>query len=100
CSLKGIHCQTSVYEAISDLEKSHGTKPSPDSKGFQAGVYGPVQSGYQKLMRENMDANKEIPDSHRLVNHRKETIELHEILLAQAPIGKRITPSDNIIPGL
>ena len=56
--------------------------------------------GQNTGFKVNMDANKEIPDSHRLVNHRKETIELHEILLAQAPIGKRITPSDNIIPGL
>lgn len=100
CSSKGIRCKTSVYEAISDLEKKHGTKPSPDSKGFRAGVYGPIESEYQKLMREKIDINQEIPDSHRFVNHRKATVKLHEALLDQAPIGKRITPRDNIIPGL
>jgi DNA (cytosine-5)-methyltransferase 1 len=52
CKGKGINCETTVYEAISDLEKGHGTLPSPDTKGFYAGVYGPIQSGYQRLMRQ------------------------------------------------
>ena len=45
CKSKGITCKTTVYEAISDLERVHGTRPSPDTKGFQAGLYGPIQSG-------------------------------------------------------
>ncbi len=100
CTGKGITCYTTVYDALSDLEKKCGTCPSPDTKGFMAGVYGPSISGYQKLMRQNVINVNAAVDSHRFVNHRKATITLHENLLAQAPIGKRITPDDNIVENL
>lgn len=100
CNEKGIACKTSVYEAIGDLEKSFGTEPSPDSKGFQAGIYGPILTGYQRLMRQHNELENDIADSHRFVNHRKSTIDLHEDLLNVAPVGKRITPEDNIVPNL
>lgn len=100
CRAKGITCSTTVYEAISDLEKAHGTRPSPDTKGFQAGLYGPIQSGYQRLMRQGIKSEIDVVDSHRFVNHRKDTIVLHNDLLAHAPVGKRITPDDNIVPNL
>lgn len=97
---KGITCSTSVYEAIGDLEKRHGTRPSPDTKGFQSGLYGPIQSGYQRLMRKGIESETDVVDSHRFVNHRKNIIDLHNDLLAHAPIGKRIVPEDNIVPNL
>lgn len=100
CIAKGLTCTTTVYEAISDLEKVYGTKPSPDTKGFQAGLYGPVQSGYQRLMRQGTKSKTDVVDSHRFVNHRKNTIALHIDLLAHAPVGRRITPEDNIVPNL
>lgn len=100
CYDKGIKSKTTVYEAISDLEKNCGTCPSPDTKGFKAGLYGEAKSGYQKLMRQEMDGCNGPVDSHRFVNHRKETITLHEDLLKCAPKGKRITPNDNIVEGL
>ncbi len=43
---------------IGDLEKAHGTVQSPDTKGFQAGIYGPAQSGFQLLMRKGQDDNR------------------------------------------
>lgn len=100
CYDNGIKNNTTVYEAISDLEKQCGTCSSPDTKGFQAGIYGVVNSGYQKLMRQGMNEFNNVVDSHRFVNHKKDTITLHENLLSLAPIGKRITPSDNIVKGL
>lgn len=100
CKAKGITCATTVYEAISDLEKGHGIKPSPDTKGFQAGVYGSAQSGYQRLMRQGIKSEVDVVDSHRFVNHRETTINLHNDLLACAPIGKRITPDDHIVSNL
>lgn len=100
CESKGISCSTTVKEAIGDLEKGHGTYPSPDTKGFQAGAYGPIQFGYQQLMRKNINEDTCIVDSHRFVNHRKDTVNLHKELLANAPIGKRISPNDNIVPNL
>lgn len=100
CSIHGISSKTTIYDAIGDLEKSHGTLPSPDTKGFQAGIYGPIQSGYQRMMRQGISEDCKIADSHRFVNHRKDTVILHQNLLANAPIGKRITPDDNIVPNL
>lgn len=100
CRDNGIKSKTTVYEAISDLEKQCGTCLSPDTKGFKAGVYGVAKSGYQELMRQGMAGFNGAVDSHRFVNHRKDTIALHKNLLACVPIGKRITPGDNTVEGL
>lgn len=100
CKFKGTSCATTVYDAISDLEKSHGTIPSPDTKGFYAGVYGEIESGYQKLMRQRQTRSGSVVDSHRFVNHSKRIIKLHEDLLFLAPVGKRITPKDRIVENL
>lgn len=97
---KGISCTTSIKDAIGDLEQANGSMPSPDTKGFMAGIYGPEQSGYQHLMRSGIKTTGLIADSHRFVNHRKNTIKLHKELLEKAPVGKRITPSDNIVENL
>lgn len=100
CYNNGIESKTTVYEAISDLEKQCGTCPSPDTKGFKAGIYGVAKSGYQKLMRQGINQFNGAVDSHRFVNHRKDTITLHKNLLTYAPKGKRITPDDNIVENL
>lgn len=100
CKARGITCATSVREAIGDLERAHGTIPSPDSKGFFAGKYGQAQTGYQRLMREKASDNVEATDSHRFVNHRPEIIKLHTDLLKNAPRGKRITPDDGTVENL
>ena len=54
CLSKGISCTTSSKDAIGDLEHANGSMPSPDTKGFMAGIYGPEQSGYQHLMRSGI----------------------------------------------
>lgn len=100
CTKRGISCSTTVMEAISDLAQSHGQVPSPDTNGFNAGIYGPVQSGYQKLMRKGTTSTTGAVNSHRFVNHRDKTITLHKDLLHSAPKGKRITPSDNLVQNL
>ena len=57
----------SIKNAISDLEKKHGTYPSEDTKGFDAGQYWSDQTVYQQFMSKwNMLKN---PDSHRFANH-------------------------------
>ena len=99
-SSKKLPEKISVSDAISDLKKINGTKISPDSKGFQAGIYGTKNSNYQKLMRFRISSRKLMPDSHRFVNHRLGTEELHQELLTKAPIGKRITPEDEYVDNL
>lgn len=100
CDFYGIKRETRVYDAISDLEKQFGICDSQDTRGFKAGMYGIAQSGYEKLMRQGIDNFDEQVDSHRFVNHRKETVILHENLLKHAPVGKRITPDNNTVMGL
>ncbi|MDV3898831.1 DNA (cytosine-5-)-methyltransferase [Elizabethkingia anophelis] len=64
---KGLTHTTTLQEAISDLLKSNGTEPSPDTPSFQAGIYGDKKSAYQKYMRKGI--KKTIADSHRFPKH-------------------------------
>lgn len=90
-----------IQDAIGDLKKQWGTTPSPDTKNFNAGVYGEISSPYQQIMRQNVVINAgNAVDSHRFVNHRQSIINLHEDLQRVAPRGKRITPTDNIVENL
>lgn len=97
-----LHIPITASEAISDLERINGTVVSPDTKNFSAGIYGPVTSPYQALMRRNNLIEPDAAvDSHRFVNHSKSIIDLHNALLQIDSIkGKRITPSDNYVEGL
>jgi DNA (cytosine-5)-methyltransferase 1 len=70
---KGLPHIVTAKEAISDLERRHGEVKSPDSKNFMAGVYGKIETPYQKLLRGSYPSP--IPDSHRFVNHKNTTIE-------------------------
>lgn len=98
---KRIPAITHAADAIGDLRKCHGVVESPDTKHFMAGVYGPISSDYQRLMRANNTIATNAPvDSHRFVNHTKDVIDLHNELLEKAPRGKRITPAENIVDGL
>lgn len=97
---KNISDNTTVHDAISDLEQKYGSCSSPDSLGFKAGIYGPIQSGYQRLMRLEQFGQEKPVDSHRFVNHRKDTIKLHNDLLQKAPIGKRIAPEEGYVENL
>lgn len=97
-----LHIPITASEAISDLERINGTVVSPDTKNYSAGIYGPVTSPYQALMRRNNLIEPDAAvDSHRFVNHSKSIIDLHNALLQIDSIkGKRITPSDNYVEGL
>jgi DNA (cytosine-5)-methyltransferase 1 len=86
---KGMSLTTSLKEAISDLLFSHGQINSPDTKGFKAGIYGEIQSGYQNYLRSN-EANQ-IPDSHRFPNHKQNTQERFEHILENAQKNKTLT---------
>jgi len=77
----------SARDAISDLERCHGERQSPDSKNFKAGKYGPISSNYQELMRKNAP---EYPDSHRFVNHTNKTKQRFQFYLENFPKNKNI----------
>lgn len=88
---KGLSSTTTVKEAISDLLQSNGVCPTPDRKGFQSGLYGEVESNYQKLLRDSYVTPQTIPDSHSFAKHTKEKAECFKKLLAGCKLkGKRI----------
>lgn len=95
----GLTAPICVADAISDLQRVHGEIQSPDTPRFMNGLYGPIESNYQRLMRKNLRVDS-IPDSHRFVNPRAETTELFERLMAVSDEAIRITPKMNLVEGL
>lgn len=98
---KGLSDHVSVSEAIGDLAQKNGTVPTPDFKNYESGVYGEIQSNYQKLMREKVEkAVGEVADSHRFAKHSDETKKMNEEMLLKCPKLKRVTPKDKLINNL
>lgn len=98
---KGLNEKVSVREAIGDLLRENGTVDTPNFKNYQSGIYGKVQSDYQKFMRDKLkDETGKVADSHRFAKHSPETIKLNELMLQKCQKLKRITPKDNVVADL
>lgn len=78
-SEKKLTIETTLGDAISDLLRENGEVDSPDTKSFKAGMYSPIKSSYQQLMR--IGVNQCIPDSHRFPKHRPEISSKFQIIL-------------------
>lgn len=89
----------SVSNAIGDLKREYGEVNSPDTPKFMNGVYGPIQSTYQELMRRDIRPEA-IPDSHRFAKQRQDTIEIYERLMEVSDEAIRITPKMKLVEGL
>lgn len=89
---KGLSTTTTLKEAISDLLRSNGEKPTPDRKGFESGVYGNGQlTNYEILMRGDYPDNHSVPDSHSFAHHTQGKVDCFKKLLSEYPErGKRI----------
>ncbi|HET8808859.1 MAG TPA: DNA cytosine methyltransferase [Flavobacteriaceae bacterium] len=85
---KGIGLTNSLEDAISDLLRLNEIV-SPDTKSFKAGLYHPIKTSYQKLLRQNIGS--EIPDSHRFAKHNKETLRKFEFILENAEKNKTLS---------
>jgi len=88
---RGIPLKNGARAALSDLEHRHGTTPSPDTNGFNAGMAGRATTGLQKQLRIG---GKRTPDSHRFVNHTSEVKAVFTRLLASAPRNRCILGED------
>lgn len=77
---RNIPRRVSLKSAISDLEKTNGQQPCPDSKGFMSGRYGNIKSNYQRYCRKGARKGT-IPNSHRFAKHRGSTIKRFKELL-------------------
>jgi len=84
--------QTTVFEAISDLEvENKFLKDSKEGKGFKEIKYKRSQlSPYQKLMRKDVTKAYE-PNSLRLPNHRQKTLERFKEVLEVCPKGRSLS---------
>lgn len=77
---KNLVKNPSLKDAIMDLEMKNGTVTCPDSKGFQAGIYGRSKGKYQRYCRVGFKKS-DIPNSHRFANHRDETVKRFKALI-------------------
>lgn len=87
---KGLSLNQNIEDAISDLLVKNRTTVCPDSKDFLAGFYDNAKTPYQKYLRLALNNQSNIPDSHRLAYHGKETISLFKLLIQKAPKGKKL----------
>lgn len=87
---KGLQMNQNIEDAISDLLVKNGTTVCPDSKGFLAGLYINAKTPYQKYLRLALNSKSNIPDSHRLAYHGKNTVSLFKTLIQKAPKGKKL----------
>lgn len=97
-SAKNIPSKNTVEDALSDLEKRHGTILCPDKKGFKSGIRGRPTTNIQKHLRKGK--NVKSPDSHRFVNHTRKAKVVFKKLLAHAPRNKTIAGDDRLQYGL
>lgn len=84
----GIPLRNGASAALSDLRRSHGTIPCPDTRGFQSGIASRPNTGLQKHLR--CHTGRHSPDSHRFVNHTGEVEAVFARLLADAPRNRCI----------
>ena len=82
----------SVKEALSDLETVDKTIHCLDSPKFMQGTYASPTTHYQRLMRSNLQEIS--PDSHRLANHRPETVERFTEILETCRRGVQLSQAD------
>ena len=89
---KGLTSSTTIADAISDLLRSNGERPTPDRNGFMSGLYGNGElSAYEKLMRDDYPETHAVPDSHSFAHHTEEKLVCYKRLLAEYPVrGKRL----------
>src|SRR5690554_3201427 len=88
---KKLKVPISIEQAICDLQFKFGYVESEDSNGYQNGRYGNKNSNYIKLMRSGMRKNM-LPDSHRFVKHKPETVEKFIKLMSISNEPIRVTP--------
>ena len=96
---KSLMVNVNLEEAISDLLMVNGTKQSPDTKSFKAGMYSNSNSNYQTFLRKGITIDT-TPDSHRFVNHRKDIVERFKSFLKTETRNKTISDQTKIDLGL
>lgn len=92
--------EVTLGQAISDLEMKHGHVPciEPGMAKFQQGVYGPIESQYQTLMRKRRDGGaipvREVADSHRFPNHTPEIVTRFRRIISEFRQGTQLSDTE------
>ena len=93
-SKKKISIHPTIEEALSDLLSNKSLVETPDRKGFKSSKYRVISSNYQKLMREEMVNNIELPNSHSFAKHSDKIIKrftyIQSISLESKNISQKI----------
>ena len=93
-SKKKISIHPTIEEALSDLLSNKSLVETPDRKGFKSSKYRIISSNYQKLMREEMVNNIELPNSHSFAKHSDKIIKrfayIQSISLESKNISQKI----------
>ena len=80
-----------VRDAISDLLRMNGQIDTPDRKGFMSGLYGNIESKYERYLRQGIRKRQMVPNSHSFAHHTPEKVACFQNLLLNYPQkGKRI----------
>lgn len=89
---KGLTATVTIADAISDLLRSNGEKPTPDRKGFKSGIYRSQDlTPYEIYLREDYPKTHIVPDSHSFAKHTADKLACYQHLLTEYPErGKRI----------
>jgi len=87
-TIKGLPERVNLKDAISDLQRSHGEVRSERFRTFKEGIYGPIDSPFQRFMRRGVD--NAIPDSHRFANHRENTVKRFKYIQENCTQGRDI----------
>jgi DNA (cytosine-5)-methyltransferase 1 len=95
---KGMLQRNTAKSALSDLEERHGLIDCSDSPRFFSGVTRQPTTKFQRYIRHNHA--RHAPDSHRFVNHTKDSIKVFRKMLAKAPRNKTIAGDERLHYGL
>lgn len=81
-----------VKEALSDLSAKNPMEACTETPRFKLGWYGSQTSDYQRLLHGSVE--DPVADSHRFVNHRKETEGKFQWFLDNCDKGKKIAQEE------
>ena len=69
----------------------NGQIDTPDRKGFMSGLYGNIESKYERYLRQGIRKRQMVPNSHSFAHHTPEKVACFQNLLLNYPQkGKRI----------
>lgn len=86
---KRLPARSSASSALSDLEMRNGSIEDIECRSFRLGLRGSATTGLQRYLR--VGTRKQVPDSHRFVNHRPQTTSSFKTILRTAERNRSVS---------